>query len=266
MINTPEQIVPTVSPEELAERGYRYVERELEDGTTKYELIPLTEQEYLHPEEGYHMPTSVFHTMMINALYDLLTRWYAENPSVGVFSDLQLVWDMPGLEPHSPDVCVIFGIKDKEMNRRRFEVAVEGVRPRLIIEVVSPRYRTADRIIKVEEYERAGVQEYVIIDRRRERGELAIQLLGYQLSDGRYREIISDDQGRILLETVGLWMGVNQDQVVLENAASGERLLTAHELEARLREEQAAREAAERQIAALNARLQELEAERAKNA
>lgn len=60
-------------------------------------------------------------------------------------------------------VYVVRGIRNKQQNRSRFVVKDEGVRPALVIEVVSPRYRKEDRETKVEQYERAQIQEYLIV-------------------------------------------------------------------------------------------------------
>ncbi len=250
---------PIVSSEELAERGWRYVEVTLPDGTIKYEMVPLTEAEYLHPQEGYHMPTNTFHTDTIGDARDMLMRHYANDPTVAVFSDLLIIWDDPALEPHSPDVCVVFGVRDKTSDRPRFIVADEGTRPSLIIEVVSPRYRAADRETKFEEYERAAVQEYVIIDRWRRRGQMTYELLGYRRTRGHYRPIAPDEQGRILCRTVGLWLSMREQQLVMEDAQTGERLLSARELAA-ARAEAESRAEAERQRA--EAERQRAEAER----
>ncbi|MBI4675202.1 MAG: Uma2 family endonuclease [Chloroflexi bacterium] len=287
MINAPEQSVPTVSAEELAARGFRYVEHRLPDSTLKFEAIPLTEQEYLHPEEGYHMPNSTFHEEIAGDARDMLTRRYAADAATLVLRDVNIYWEDPELEHNCPDVVVIFGAQNKDEFRESFHVAEEGARPSLIVEVVSPYYRKADRVTKVGMYERAGVQEYLIIDRRRYKGQLTFQALGYQLLGGRYREIVPDEQNRILCETVGVWFSMSEGHLVMEDAVSGERLLNSRELEARLREEQQAREtaelrareeqqaretaelrareeqqareSAEQQVAALQARLAELE-------
>lgn len=107
------------------------------------------------------------------------------------------------------------------------------MRPALIIEVVSPRYRKADRQTKVKQYAQAGVQEYVIVDRRTQRGQIIDEVLGYQLVEGQYLPLLPDDDGRILCETVGLWIGLVDGKVVMVDAQTGERLLSSIELEQR---------------------------------
>ena len=69
-----------------------------------------------------------------------------------VFGDLIVKWGITGLRQHCPDVCVVFGLRDKERDRSKLIVPEEGTKPAIVIEVVSPRYRTADRQKKVKQY------------------------------------------------------------------------------------------------------------------
>ncbi len=250
-----------VSADELAERGYRRICMTLPDGSESCEYLPLTSEEFLHPAEGYIMPNNTFHADVVSDARDMLARRYADDPHALVFHDVLIWWDERGTRPHCPDVCVVFGVRTKAEFRTRFVVPAEGVRPALIIEVVSPAYRKEDREVKVEEYEQEGVQEYVILDRRPQRGRVTYEVLGYRLARGRYRPIAPDDDGRILCQTVGLWISTSEGCIVLEDANSGERLLTSRELDARARElDRQARELVD-ENAQLRARLEALEAE-----
>jgi len=149
---------------------------------------------------------------------------------VGVFRDLLIEWDIPDLADHCPDTFVVVGICDKERLREKFIIANEGVRPVLIIEVVSRRYRKIDRETKVLHYARAGVQEYVIIDRRTYRQQILEEVLGYRLVGSSYQSITPDEAGRIHCETVGLWISLRDGQLVMEDAVTGEWLKTSQEL------------------------------------
>lgn len=216
---------------ELAERGWRTEIVTQPDGSIDYIQIPLTSEEFLHPVEGYHLPNSTFHDDAAGDAKDMLTRRYANDANIGVFRDLIIQWGIPNLKNHCPDTFVVFGIQNKEQNRTEFVVSEEGVRPSLIIEVVSPRYRKEDRQTKVKHYAEAGVQEYLIIDRRKQRQQAIEEVLGYRLVDGQYLPLTPDEDGRILFETVGLFIGLENGRVVMEDAQTGERLLNSLELE-----------------------------------
>jgi hypothetical protein len=93
-----------------------------------------------------------------------------------------------------------------------------------------------DVVTHVKEYAQALVQEYIIIDRRTQRGQTIEEVLGYRLADGQYLPLLPDDEGRILSETVGVWIGLQDNQVTITDATTGERLLTSLELEQRASE------------------------------
>jgi Uma2 family endonuclease len=218
------------SSTELIDCGWRMSEILRPDGTTEYITTPLTEQQFLHPQEGDRLPNSTFHDSIAGDAKDMLTRRYLNDPTVGIFRDLLIKWDID-LGDHCPDTFVAFGIQNKEQNRTNFIVRDEGALPILVIEVVSPRFRKADREEKVVHYATAGVQEYVIFDRRRVRKQVLEEVLGYRLVNGHYQPIMPDEDDRILCRTVGLWISLQQGQVVMEDAQTGERLKTSAELE-----------------------------------
>ncbi len=247
MVQSPTSPIARYPATELAECGWRFEEFAQPDGSTSYQQVPLTAAEFLHPQEGYHLPNSTFHDDTAGDAKDILTRRYASNPDIGVFHDLLIEWDIP-LGDHCPDTFVAFGIRNKHENRSKFIVANEGVLPIFILEVVSPRYRKTDRETKVVEYATARVQEYVIIDRRTIRQQILDEVLGYRLVEGFYQPITPDDNGRILCDTLGVWISLVDGRLVVEDAQTGQRLKTSMELEAENQE--------------LEAENQELEAQR----
>ncbi len=87
---------------------------------------------------------------------NVLKARHAGDPSAVVLSDCGIFWDIPGLRHHSPDLAVIFGVKQKK-EWKTFHVKIEKVRPSLIIEVTSPKTRINDIKTKVEQYARAKV-------------------------------------------------------------------------------------------------------------
>lgn len=220
--------------EDIAERGWRWETFTQSDGTPLDIQVPLTDEEFLHPQQGYHLPNSTFHEDAAGDTKDMLTRHYANDSTTAVFRDLIIKWGIPNLGDRCPDTFVAFGVRNKEQVRTEFVVSDEGVRPALIVEVVSPRYRKVDREIKVKEYAQAGVQEYLIIDRRKQRGQVIEEVLGYRLVEGQYLPLSPDEDGRVLFETVGLWISLIDGRVVMEDAQTGERLLNSLELEQRV--------------------------------
>ncbi len=238
----------SIAPDDIAQRGFRQELVHHPDGTEALVAIPLTEAEFLHPEEGYHLPNSTFHDTVIADVCDMLRRRYADDPTVGVFSDLIIVWDHPLMRNNCPDVCVMFGLDDRNAFRETFVVGQESVRPTWILEVVSPAYRHADRVKNVAIYARGGVQEYVIVDRRARRGQVWYEMLGYRLVGGHYQPIPQDSAGWLECRTLGLKITMQGEQIAIQDSETGERLLTSVELDEENRHLKA-------QLAALQAQL-----------
>lgn len=249
MVQSPTPPIPSHLTTELAECGWRIESITQSDGTIANTKVPLTASEFLHPQEGYRLPNSTFHDTVAGDAKDMLARRYASCPDIAIFRDLLIEWDIPDLNDHCPDTFVVKGIRNKEQNRTKFVVANEGVRPVSIVEVVSPRYRKEDRETKVVEYARARVQEYAIVDQRTYRGQVLDEVLGYRLVGGYYQPITPDDEGRILCDTIGLWISLQNGRLVMEDSQTGERLKTSLELEAENQELATARELAAQQAA-----------------
>ncbi len=158
----------------------------------------------------------------------LIQDWHAR------FLDLLIRWPQQEPKDCCPDVAVVFGLRNKAKNRERFIVETETVRPTFVLDVVSPRYRKPDRENKVTLYAQAQMQEYAIVDRRRDRGHILEEVLGYRSIQGHYEPITPDEEGRVRFETIGLWISLRDGQLVLEDIETGECLKTACELNVEL--------------------------------
>lgn len=254
--------------------GWRYEPVRTANGQTELVRIPLTPEEALHPQEGYVMPIRTDHDRISDDLCDMLRPYVEAQDDVAVFHDLVFEWGHPEVKPYAPDIAVIPQVQKRDQNRSQFVVEQEGTRPALIIEVVSPRSREADRVTKVRDYARVGVQEYVYIDQRTYKGAIIWEVVGFRLQDGVYLPILTDEDGALYLATLNLRIGIEDGKVWLEDGATGENLLTnleaqrarrvaeerANVAEAQAVAEAEARRAAEARAAEAEARLAALEA------
>ncbi|MBW8875593.1 MAG: Uma2 family endonuclease [Acidobacteria bacterium] len=242
--------------------GWRWRSVRLPNGKVIDEQIPLTAEDLLDPQPGDEVGQSQAHWELLFLLARILDQYYELRDDVTLVVDLKMFWGIPGSPRSSPDLSVVPGVREKfDQERRSFDVAKEGVRPCLIVEVVSsedPEIRGNDYVKKVETYQQAGIPEYLLLDPPTSFTSGRLLLTGYRLGpDGTYQQIQPDSQGQLLSETTGLLFGVEEDgqALLVFEALTGRRLLDpkverALETQARkAAEEQAAREAEARKAA-----------------
>ncbi len=247
--------------------GFRHVEVTLPNGETDLETVPLTEEDVLHPQLGDHITNGTLHDELGIYLKNVLQERLRNDPSALVLHDCGVYWDVKALRHHSPDIAVIFGAGEQPIEQTGFMVAQEGVRPSLIIEIVSASTRSSDFGKKIKHYHVAKVPQYVIVDRDEE--GMPSRLLSHRDTPKGYRLEPTDDHGRVLLECVNLWLEIRGPDLVLIDAETGEEFKSYIEVteamcaaEARADEEAKRAEKADR-LAKKEARRAEMEARRA---
>lgn len=225
------------------------------NGQFEMEEIPVTRELFLDPPLEGKILQGEGHNDTIYDLQSLIREHFRfKKRKALVLSDVKHFFGIPGFAP-SPDVSVVFGFRPRSGPLEKpgsFDVEQEGVRPSLIIEVVSPKdpkLRRMDREDKVKGYQQAGIPEYVLVEPPQPETNYRFEVLGYRLnSRRRYLPIKKDEQGRVLSETTGLLFAVSSDgdRVLVFDAETGEELLPGSvEKEGRIAaEERAEREAA----------------------
>lgn len=233
------------------------------DGRLEQLEMPLTPELFLEPQLEDQILQKEPHGRVRGELFDLLRRHF--EPRSLVLEDVQHDFGVPGLPRTGPDISVILGARPGE--RTSFFVREEGVRPGLVIEILSPdsaQIRKVDEEDKPWIYEQAGIPEYLIVDLPRRANRNRFQLTGYRLDRrGRYRPIKPDAQGRLLCETTCLGFGVSPqgDRVLVFDLMTGDRILYSEELEAALQTEAEARKSAEARARAAEERAEALQEE-----
>lgn len=231
----------------------------LPDGRVEVREVPLTPEDFLDPQVGDQLTQNSFHIDFVSDLRDMLYRRYESHPDVLVTSDLKMLWGIPGLRNPSPDVAVIPGVRDKKAFRRSFAVRKEGTRPCLVVEVVSddPVIRSKDHNEKVAIYERAGIQEYLILDPPFATRNGCFQMTARRLdAKGRYRLAEPHDPEGFLSRTTGLWFRLTPDhrEVYVVDTETGKRLESSSELAARAAQAEARAAQADARAAQADAR------------
>ena len=158
----------------------------------------------------------------------------------------------------APDVFVVIGApKRAERPRNSYKLWAEPKEPGFVLEVVSPSTWETDRDTKSALYASLGVAEYWLFDPTRE--HLSPPLRGLRLAGRAYRDLpaMEPAPGALVLrsEVLGLDVRLDGGGLRFHDPVTGEDLLSHEELSA-------ARKAAEAHVAALRARLRNLQSGR----
>ena len=146
-----------------------------------------------------------------------------------MLSDCRVDWNLPGVRPLGPDVAAFTGVARDE-GWETFGVRAEGARPLLVVEVTSQATEKNDLGPKVDFYYRAEVPVYVIVKASGRGRKRRLELIGYRHAPGGYEKIEPDEQGRIYLEALGVWLGKKRDprggyeRVVCYDGRTGEEI------------------------------------------
>lgn len=232
--------------------GWRHVPVKQANGRVEHEQVPLTLEDLLFPEEGDFAVQHWSHIEDYFYLFAIFQWVLAGFPGGLVLSDCRVRWDVPGLRPLGPDVAVFLDAPPG-WDGGTLGVAETEARPVLVVEVTSPETRKKDFGIKKVYYHQAGVPLYVIVDARPSPRGRRVKLHGFSRGPEGYESLPLDDEGRLWIEPLNLWMAIAEDRVVCIDGRTGEPI-------AGFAEQIQARAEAEAQTAEVEARNRELEA------
>jgi hypothetical protein len=210
------------------------------------EMVPLTPDDLLYPEEGDVVSEGLPHFLFLQPLVDALRRFLRNRAATHVTSSVNLV--LGDGRNAGPDVAVIEGEIDVSSVERAVHLKKTGARLTVVLEAVS----TSDREIEqkdleanLKRYAAEGVSEYFTVYPTT--GTKVRDLVGRELRDGSYVEIVPDGQGRVVSQKLGLCFSINasSQELVVVDAATGQRLRSSTEEEARADAEAEARRQAE---------------------
>lgn len=181
-----------------------------------------------YPEsDGKPIGETDWHIEWTLRLRELLKFRY-RGQNVYVASDL-LVYYNEGVPQDYvvPDGFVVLDCSPQ--HRRIFLTWKEQRVPNVVFEFTSKSTRRSDEVFKPRVYAQIGVSEYFLYDPQDE--YLSPCLQGYRLAgEGTYVRIDFNSQGRLECQQLGLTLELSDDaELVLRDAASGERLLTEAE-------------------------------------
>lgn len=210
--------------------GWRYVKRVGPDGEEMLDQIPLSLEDVLFPEMGDFIVQTDAHNSDLTYLKVVFKARLAGQATTVVVSDCRVDWNLPGVRPLGPDIAV-FADVERHRDWATLDVAAEGARPLLVVEVTSLDTRQNDVGKKVDFYYRAGIPLYVIADVLEEDDfERRLELIVYRHTPDGYERIKPDERGWIWLEPIGVWLGIapearlGYDRLACFDPATGEEI------------------------------------------
>ena len=220
--------------------------------------VPANLRDIEYPEsDGKPMGESDLHRDWMFRIIELMRQRY-RGQQVYVSGDL-LVYFEEG-NPKKFVVPDAFVVKNSDPGRRRvYKLWEERRAPDVVFETTSRKTKKNDQVDKPQLYQRLGIKEYFLYDPTSDYLKPALQ--GYRLESDGYTRLEADATGALESRELGVLLRLEDGELVMRDAKSGERLQTQAEAEEAAREAKDAALEAER--AALEAERAALEAERA---
>ncbi len=215
-----------------------------------------TQGRYLYPGDVEDaMPEGTWARLLANYLVETILRVAAALHRDAAHANLPIYYRQGEPKMHvSPDAFYLPGVP-YDKHRMSYCLWETGVIPRVVFELLSPGSQWKDRVDNRRIYEELGIPEYYWFDPKTRR----LEALLLDPATQRYRERISDPQGRHRSDALGLEVGVVEDAIALYR--NGVYLPPTEELlreaEQRLAEEQRLRKEADARIRELEQRLRD---------
>ncbi len=225
------------------------------------EYVPLTEEDYLHPQEEDRQMLVDAHVAATDYLRHALRIGLGDRPDLKVFADHRIDWQIEGLKPLGPDI-VVFDNFTRTWDPYRATLPVRDFEAKVVavFEVTSPSTRHIDFEAKFEAFADVGIPYYLIVDTAEPNDEPRI--LGYRLSRGQYRPMHRDPKLGYMVPPLKMYFRWQDDRVIAADE-DGNDIPDGPELAA-LYEAEAARANAETARADAQTERANVESERAK--
>jgi Uma2 family endonuclease len=202
--------------------GRRHVKRTTPDGREVLDIVPLTLEDVLHPQEGDEISERPRHRKDSEYLASILRQRIERVPGGHLTADCLVEW-RPDMPCHAPDLAAFKGLTKKPSDDVGvFRVKEHGAKCLFALEIVSPLTRTTDVDAKLVEYHQAHVPLYILIDQQIEGGPR--RLLAYRWKSDSYQPIKLDAQGRVAIKDLGLLLGLRDNWAICFDAETGEEL------------------------------------------
>jgi hypothetical protein len=193
--------------------GFRLVPHELPDGSRDFVEVPLTEEDFLHPQEEDRFLLTDPHERARFYLRHAIESHCREHHELRVFSDHRIDWQHPDYPAHGPDV-VVFRSPDQRWvfndTQGTFLVGDTDAQTVVVFEITSPSTRHIDLGRKFQEFEAIGIPYYVLVDVAVPQDQRGLK--GYSWRSGRYHPMRHDPQLGFNIPELKMWFHWNEEE------------------------------------------------------
>jgi Uma2 family endonuclease len=152
------------------------------------------------------------HLRQLVLLIQCLEWWWRDRQDFYAFGNLTIYYSPRQRKSENfrgPDFFVVLGTERRA--RKSWVVWQEdGKYPNVIVEILSPKTAKTDRGLKKEIYQDTfRTPDYFWFDPE------SLEFRGFHLVDGRYQELVANEQGWLWSEQLGLWLGVYEARLRL---------------------------------------------------
>lgn len=196
--------------------GTRYVKCFDANGKQVDKWVPLTEEDFLHPQEEDRFMLNNAHNIAVRYLHQAILQACRARPAIRVFSDHRIDWQHPDIAPHGPDLVVFdrFTMEWDDL-RGTLPVADLGIEVVAVFEVTSESTRYIDLDKKFVEYAAVGIPYYIVVDVAEPNGNPNVR--GYRLDGDRYKPMRRDAELGFMVPGLKMWFRWSNDTVVAAN-------------------------------------------------
>lgn len=189
--NIIEEILKMPSAYMIVNEVQKKLKEEAQKRKQFYETITEQEKaEFINGEVIVHSPVILAHNKVCGNLYSILNSYVVEK-SIGLVGIEKLMIQLTRND-YEPDICYF--------NQQTADTFTEDQMffpaPDMIVEVLSKSTEKRDRGIKYDDYEKHDVQEYWIVDPKKQTVEQ------YVLEDGTYKLMLKSNSGNVTLQVI----------------------------------------------------------------
>ncbi len=177
---------------------------------------PLTEADYLHPQEEDRFMTLDRHAESLHYLRSSLKIALRDQPHRRAYTELRIDWQRAEIEPHMPDAVVFENLSADfafDDTKGTFPVDDLGADIVAVFEVTSASTRHIDFGAKFDEFLDLGIPYFIVIDAAAPNGIPIV--MGFRWVKGVYRELRRDPKLGVQVPPLRLWFRWEADRLVI---------------------------------------------------